>query len=429
MSAFALSLRVLAWWQAAVFAAIGLTMTVGVLPKLAGPHLYLPFERPKRFRSSLVLYAVAILTLVLVLFDRLDIVAAAWGILAWGDGMATVVGRRIGGPSFPWNREKTLAGSAAFVVCGGAAGALLAWWCRPAVLPPPYLWFSIGAPIVAALAAAGVETIPIRLPDNLSVPFTAAATLWAVSLVSEDLAVSAAARFAAALPLALAANVAVASIGYLARTVSRSGAVAGVVIGVVVLLSTGWSGWALLLITFAAAALSSRLGLHRKTMLGIAEPHGGRRGAGNAVANTGVAAAAALLAVLSYAEQPALIAFVAALAAGGADTIASEIGKAYGRRTFLITTLRRVPPGTSGALSFEGTAAGICGALALAAAGAALGLIGARAILPVAAGATAGTLAESVLGAALEHRGVLNNDVLNFVTTAVAAYLAIWLAA
>ena len=55
----------------------------------------------------------------------------------------------------------------------GAAGAFLCWWCRPAVIPPPYTWFSIWMPVLAATAAAAVETIPIRLDDNLSVPASA----------------------------------------------------------------------------------------------------------------------------------------------------------------------------------------------------------------------------------------------------------------
>ena len=46
----------------------------------------------------------------------------------------------------------------------------------------------------------------------------------------------------------------------------------------------------------------------------------------------------------------------------GSDTVASEIGKAWGRRTWLVPTLRRVPPGTSGAISAQGTAAGLLGA-------------------------------------------------------------------
>jgi uncharacterized membrane protein len=54
------------------------------------------------------------------------------------------------------------------------------------------------------------------------------------------------------------------------------------------------AGWTLLLVTFVAATVASRLGLQRKMLLGIAEERGGRRGAGNAIANTGVAAIAAL---------------------------------------------------------------------------------------------------------------------------------------
>ena len=40
-------------------------------------------------------------------------------------------------------------------------------------------------------------------------------------------------------------------------------------------------------------------------------------------------------------------------------------------------------------------------------------------------GATVGALIESTLGATLEHRGIVNNDVLNLVNTAVAAYAAV----
>jgi uncharacterized protein (TIGR00297 family) len=192
--------------------------------------------------------------------------------------------------------------------------------------------------------------------------------------------------------------------------------------------TAGWGGWALLLSTFALAVIASRAGLRRKTLLGIAEERGGRRGAGNAFANTGVAAAAALLGSLSYAHDAAHIAFVAALAAGGSDTIASEIGKAWGRRTFLVSSLRRVPPGTSGAMSAEGTAAGLAGAFALGAIGIACGLIPGWALLAVVSGATVGSLAESLMGATLESPGIVNNDVLNFLNTAIAAAAAIFFA-
>jgi uncharacterized protein (TIGR00297 family) len=160
-------------------------------------------------------------------------------------------------------------------------------------------------------------------------------------------------------------------------------------------------------------------------MLGIAEARGGRRGAGNALANTGVAALAAVLAAATPHRVEALVALAAALVAGASDTVASEIGKAWGRRTVLVTTLSRVAPGTSGAMSLEGTAAGLGAAVGLAALAAGLGLTSAAAIPIVVAAATASSVLESALGATLEGPGILNNDLLNFLNTAGAAAAAL----
>src|SRR5262249_50457779 len=153
--------------------------------------------------------------------------------------------------------------------------------------------------------------------------------------------------------------------GYAARTVSVSGAICGAIIGAAIFTSLGWHAWVLLFVTFIAASAASRAGLARKQMLGISEAREGRRGPGNAIADTGVAAIAAVLAGLDVHPQAAQLAFVTALVAGGSDTIASEIGKAYGRATFSVTTFRPVPPGTSGAMSLEGTIAGLLGAALL----------------------------------------------------------------
>jgi uncharacterized protein (TIGR00297 family) len=420
----ALLFRYLSWWEAALLAGAALAFNLLVLPRM-GRVLYRPADHARRFFTGIVLYPFSVLLLVLIFRNRLDIAAAAWGILAIGDGMATIVGKRLGGRRIPWNREKSIAGSLALFICGGAAGALLAWWCRPGVMPPAGLWFSLGAPVAAALVAAFVETIPVRLDDNLSVPAASAAVLWMLSLVSRDLVATALSGAMQSIVPAAAVNVFVAWVGYRAGTVTVSGAVCGAIIGIVIVTSAGWSGWALLLVTFLAASVSSRLGLRRKTVLGIAEERGGRRGAGNALANTGLAAVAALMSVLTHARDPALLAFAAALAAGGSDTIASEIGKAWGRRTYAVPSFRAVPPGTPGAMSAEGTAAGVAGTLLLGIVAIWLGLIPSGALLPVVIGATIGSVCESLLGATLEGPGILNNDLLNFLNTAIAAGTAI----
>jgi uncharacterized protein (TIGR00297 family) len=199
----------------------------------------------------------------------------------------------------------------------------------------------------------------------------------------------------------------------------------GALVGVIIYACGGAAAWIFLFLTFFLATAASRLGLTRKMTLGIAEERGGRRGAGNAFANCGVAAVAAIAAVWTPFPGAALVALVAALTAGGSDTVASEVGKAWGRSTFLVTSLRRVSAGTPGAMSLEGTAAGLVAALGLAVAAVALGLAPSTSVVVIVAAATVGALVESALGATLERPGILNNDMLNFINTAVAAATAL----
>jgi uncharacterized protein (TIGR00297 family) len=425
MGSFALLLRYLQWWQAVILAATAVAFNMWLLRSLTRGRLHRPSEVGVGIPAGIVFYPTSVLLLLLLLPSRPDIVAAAWGIMAAGDGVATLVGRRARGGRISWNREKSWAGTIAFAVVGAVAGSFLAWWCRPALMPPPYVWFSIAAPIAGALVAAAVETVPMRLDDNLSVPSSAALVIWAISLVSEDLASAWVATAGSTIMVAVLANVVVAAGGYSARTVSVSGAVCGAFIGTVIFAFAGWQGWLLLLAAFASATITSRLGLRKKTLLGIAEARGGRRGAGNAIANTGIAAGAAALSVLTYAHDAALVAFAAALTAGASDTVASEIGKAWGKSTWLISPLRRVAPGTPGAISLEGTAAGLVAAFALASAAVAFGIVPGGTLIPIVAGATIGSFIESGLGATLEPPGVLNNDALNFINTGTAALAAL----
>jgi len=450
--AFALLLRVLTWWQAAALAATALVFNLVVLPRIGGRRLYRPVDEARGFPLGILLFPLSVLLLTLTFPARLDIVAAAWAILALGDGAATLVGRWaadwdeetdetvekilsagsassgfVCGP-LPWNREKTVAGTLAFVAFGGLAGIALAWWTRPAVAPAPPLTFTIIAPLVAAVVAALVETVPVRLDDNISVPATAAAVLWLGSLMTTASLAAARDGIVMALPWALGVNAVAGWLGYRALAVSRSGAIVGAIVGAIIYAGGGGRAWVLLFLTFLAASVSSRFGLQRKVLLGIAEERAGRRGAGNAIANCGVAAVAAIAAITTPYTSSALLAIVASLTAGGSDTVASEIGKAWGRSPFLVTTFSRVKPGTPGAMSLEGTAAGLAAAFALATAGVAMGLIPAAVTLAVVAGATAGALVESALSATLEGPGILNNDVVNFINTAIAAAVTLAIA-
>jgi uncharacterized protein (TIGR00297 family) len=425
MGGWALLLRWMAWEQAAALAIAALAFNLFVLPRVGGRRLYRQSETTRGVPVGILLYPLAVLGLILVFPYRLDIVAAAWGILAAGDGFATLVGRRFGRTRLAWNPDKTVEGTVAFIVFGSMAGVFLAWWVRTAVVPIPPVWFLVAAPAAAAIVAALVETIPVGLDDNISVPFSAGAVLWMASVMTVHPRDTP--SLVTALLIGLALNVTVAVLGWIARTVTVAGAITGVCIGTIIYAGTGWQGWILLLVAFVAASVASRVGIERKEALGVAEERGGRRGPGNAIANTGVAACAAALKLFSAYGPACDVALTAALVAGASDTVASEIGKAWGRRTFLVTSLRRVPPGTPGAVSLEGTVALAASALALAWIAQRLGLIGYETIPVVAVAALAGSFIESTLGAAFETRGILNNDLLNFVTTGSAAALAIFL--
>jgi uncharacterized protein (TIGR00297 family) len=424
---FALLLRYLTWWQAAGLACAAIAFNVAVLPLVGGRRLYRPSDHARGFPLGILIYPAAVLLLILAFPAQPDIAAAAWGILAFGDGAATLAGRRFPLAALPWNREKTAGGLIAFAVCGGTAGVALAVWTRSAVTPVPSAMFSVIAPAAAAVIAAFVETIPVRLDDNISVPIVAAATLWFASLASLAAFSTTRDEFLLLLPRALAVNAVVSWLGFRAGTVTVAGMLGGAFVGVVIYACAGGAAWLFLFAAFFVATVASRLGLKRKTLLGIAEEKGGRRGAGNAFANCGVATIAAAAMVFTPHAAPAMIAFVAALTAGGSDTVASEIGKAWGRATFLVTSFGRVKPGTPGAMSLEGTAAGVVAAFGLAALAVELGLVPSWTVIPIVIAATSGSLVESALGATLEGPGILNNDMLNFINTAVAAGVALGL--
>ena len=360
---FALLLRWLTWWQAALLGVVAIAVNRVLLPRLV-PTLSRPGESGTGWMSGIVLYPMAVLALVLCLPSRLEIVAAAWGILAAGDGFATLVGAHVRSARLPWNPAKSVAGLTAFIVFGSLAGSALAAWTDAMDRVP--LWWIVIAPPVAAVVAGFVETAPIRVDDNLTVPATAAAVLWSLSFIEASAWRASLPDLASRLAPALALNLIVAFAGWRARTVTVSGAVVGAAIGLAVFVGTGWEGWLMLLAAFLAAAIATRAGFARKAAAGIAEDRGGRRGPGNAIANTGIAAWAALLSAGVPEPQIAKLAMVAALVTSASDTVASEVGKAWGRTTWLVTSFRRVMPGTSGAVSLEGTLGGIAAAALLA---------------------------------------------------------------
>eukprot|EP00545_Synedropsis_sp_CCMP1620_P014078 CAMPEP_0119016610 /NCGR_PEP_ID=MMETSP1176-20130426/13797_1 /TAXON_ID=265551 /ORGANISM="Synedropsis recta cf, Strain CCMP1620" /LENGTH=321 /DNA_ID=CAMNT_0006970091 /DNA_START=63 /DNA_END=1028 /DNA_ORIENTATION=+ len=196
----------------------------------------------------------------------------------------------------------------------------------------------------------------------------------------------------------------------------------------------GWKGWSTCVAYLFMGQAVTKVRFAEKEAAGIAEGRGGRRGPGGVWGS----ALTGLMCALAASQGPSflgishslyLLGYVASLATKLADTFASEIGKAYGKTTFLITTFERVDPGTEGAVSAEGSAASVVGGLLLALFGYGVGLITLPGVGIATVSAFLATNVESLIGATLQEKKgweFMTNEVVNFINTLIGAAMAIF---
>ena len=213
---------------------------------------------------------------------------------------------------------------------------------------------------------------------------------------------------------------------------TRAGWVHGGILGTVLWGCLGWTGWVAVVIYLALGSAVTKLGFEQKQERGLAEARGGQRSPANVWGSAATGAGLALL--IGAGLEPKLwltLGFAASFAAKLADTFGSEIGKRWGSTPRLITTLRRVEPGTEGAISLEGTLASAAGSLVMSLVMWALVLVpSGRLMLLVAVVGFVATLAESVLGAIAQQRlSWMSNELVNALQTTFAALLIILLMA
>lgn len=217
-------------------------------------------------------------------------------------------------------------------------------------------------------------------------------------------------------------------ISILTGRIDLKGGLSGMLIALLLYAGGGYFALAALLLFFALGSAASYWGYHRKARLGLAEANRGRRSAVNAWANAGAAAFAGLGAALSPTALPEAVPFFrwmlfGSLAAALADTLASEVGNLAGSRYFDVLSGKPAPRGLDGVISAEGTAAALAGAVLM-------GLLFALyaqtplAVVWIAAAGLAGCFADSLFGATLQRRGLMNNHSVNFFSTLIAGMLS-----
>jgi uncharacterized protein (TIGR00297 family) len=236
------------------------------------------------------------------------------------------------------------------------------------------------------------------------------------------------------------------------RSLAASGALAAALLGT--LAAAAGSAWAILLVVyFVSSSLLSHWGrVEKERRTASVVEKGGERDAAQVFANGGVFGFAALLMIVMP-DARWLALGMGSLAASAADTWATEIGTLFGGTPRSITTFRRMPVGQSGGVSAVGTVAAVGAAAFVTLIAQLLGVLP-EIRFAVLIGGVTGAVVDSLLGATLQSRrwcprcdratereihdcgtetrirgGLrwLNNDVVNFLSTAAGGLLAAWM--
>jgi len=193
-------------------------------------------------------------------------------------------------------------------------------------------------------------------------------------------------------------------LAFATRTLDFPGTVAGLVVGGAVLFLGGWDWFILLLVFFIFSGVATRYKYEQKRQMGLAEGLAGTRGWRNVVANGSLSAAIAV-AYRVTAFRPFALAYLGAVSTSMADTLATEFGLLNPYEPRLIIHLgRRVPAGTSGAISPYGEVATLLGAGVISIVAGSVGFGSKESLVPVLGliGGFLGSTFDSLLGATVQ---------------------------
>jgi uncharacterized protein (TIGR00297 family) len=435
MGLFALALPFLTWQQAALCAVAAFLFNWLVLPRLLGHRL--TSARPGVSDRGVLLYPLVVLALI-VLYRADEVVAFGWGVLAFGDAAAGVVGQKWGRHALPWNPGKTWEGVVAFclssAVIGIAWNPFMAWgfWPRSAGgINASVMLLLDHSPLlvtVPVILAALLECLPHGADDNVLPPIAASFPL-AVLLWFPFSAGSAVG--APDWRVVFGVNTVCALVALATHALRPSGVAVAWALGVVTWTAFGQAAFLLLLAFLLAGLLVTFLGYAQKHRVGTAEPREGRRGGVEVFGKGGALLlfGAFALTVFWYVTRARADlggawgwVVVAILAAATADTWATELGGLWGKRAFTLCPVREVPPGTSGAVSVAGLLAALAGAALISGLGLWLGLLAQRP-LTFAVLCTLAAFVATVVESLLPRLGPASHVGKNLVVTLLAPIL------
>ncbi|MFA6333504.1 MAG: TIGR00297 family protein [Methanoregula sp.] len=271
--------------------------------------------------------------------------------------------------------------------------------------------------IFGIIAAVLLKVILLKYEDSLVIE--GVGTAMTMLLIQEL-------NYQADLQLVVVAVIAAFAFAYFAyrsKTADLSGLFSIALVGIILLVFSNPRWLLVMIVFFVLGSVATKYKFEYKKRIGVEQGQSGARGYKNVFAN-GIAATAAAILYGVFQEPVFIVMYVGCVATAAADTLASEIGVTGGIPR-LITTLKQVPIGTNGGVTFVGELVALIGGFVVSVAAFLLGVI----TLPMLAACTLagfiGTNVDSLVGATLENRGFLGNAGTNFLATISGGIVAV----
>lgn len=356
----------------------------------------------------------------LVNFEKfpLFLIGAAFAITTFGDGIADFINihEKIKNRSLTEIKVYSARSSIIFIIAGGIFAFLIAVWISSFTTRIPYsmIFFLV---VLGSITGALLESLT-ETEDNILIPFGSAMTMWLFYNLSYYV------DWSYLLQVLVFALV----FGYLAykmRIADISAMLSATLLGVVIIISGGFWWFFILLVFYLLGSFFTRYKYQFKLSRGVAEAKKGARGYKNVFSNSLPALALALAySIFPSSANLLLYAYLGSVATATGDTLASEIGATYKGEPRMITTLKKVKPGTDGGVSTLGELAAIFGASVIAVIAYFTIQNDFNLIIAVIAGGFIGTNIDSLLGATFQQKGYLSNNGVNLFATISGAMVS-----
>jgi uncharacterized protein (TIGR00297 family) len=233
-------------------------------------------------------------------------------------------------------------------------------------------------------------------------------------------------------------SILISGIAFFKKVLDQGGSVLAFLVCFIIGTLGHWSWLLIMLIFVGSAFLATRFAIVYKKALGVEESDEGTRGGLNVISNGMVPAIIAILYSFGFlTPEQALVGFTTSVAAAMADTMASEIGVLSPDPVMITNLLEKVEPGTDGGISLEGTVASLLSSVSISMLSFSAFLLLIEENHPFYSSFKIdywyissffgffGCIIDSLLGATLERRGILDNNGVNFVSISLAVMFSL----